>query len=237
MLKVVVLEDEEYNRQFVKQLLDEIPAVDEVWTTASGEEAVSLVKRHRPQLVLLDIELNGDELNGLQVARKIYGFDKDVFIVFITGYAQYAVDSFDVHPYNYILKPIKISRFKETIEEVADRLKSGNQNLNDMLIVKNKNGIYHLYKERIKFIEIHNNLALIHSADGLFESHLTLAEFEEILDSRFLRVHKSFIVNLGQVKQTRGIFDRSYEIEFYDYGPKALMSRYKFPEYKKRQGL
>lgn len=237
MLKVVVLEDEEYNQQFIKQLLDEIPAVDEVWTTASGEETIMLVKRHQPQLVLLDIELNGDELNGLQVARNIYSFNKEVYIVFITGYAQYAIDSFEVHPYNYILKPIKISRFRETIEEVADRLKSGNNNLNDMLIVKNKNGIYHLYKERIKFIEIHNNLALIHSADGIFESHLTLAEFEEILDSRFLRVHKSFIVNLGQVKQTRGIFDRSYEIEFYDYEPKALMSRYKYPEYKKRQGL
>lgn len=237
MLKVVVLEDEEYNRQFIKQLLDEISAVGEVWTTASSEEAIILVKKHQPQLVLLDIELSGEELNGLQVAKNIYSFNREAYIVFITGYAQYAIDSFEVHPYNYIMKPIKISRFRETIEEVADRLKSGNQNLNDMLIVKNKNGIYHLYKERIKFIEIHNNLALIHSADGIFESHLTLAEFEEILDSRFLRVHKSFIVNLRQVKQTRGIFDRSYEIEFYDYEPKALMSRYKYPEYKKRQGL
>lgn len=237
MLKVVVLEDEEYNRQFIKQLLDEIPVVDEVWTTASGEEAIILIRKHHPQLVLLDIELSGDELNGLQVARNIYSFNKEVYIVFITGYAQYAIDSFEVHPYSYILKPIKISKFRETIEEVADRLNSGNRDLNDMLIIKNKNGIYHLHKERIKFIEIHNNLALIHSADGLFESHLTLAEFEEILDPRFFRVHKSYIVNLRQVKQTRGIFDRSYEIEFYDYEPKALMSRYKYPEYKKRQGL
>ncbi|MDD3268809.1 MAG: LytTR family DNA-binding domain-containing protein [Syntrophomonadaceae bacterium] len=237
MLKVVVLEDEEYNREFIKQLLDEIPVVGEVWTTASGEEAIMMVKKHKPQLVLLDIELSGDELNGLQAARNIYSFDKEVCIVFVTGYAKYAIDSFEVHPYNYILKPIKVSKFREMVEEVAGRINSENRGLDDMLIIKNKSGMYHLYKERIMFIEIHNNLALIHSTDGIFESHLTLAEFEEILDPRFLRVHKSFIVNLKQVKQTRGIFDRSYEIEFYDYEPKALMSRYKYPEYKKRQGL
>ncbi|MDD2620537.1 MAG: LytTR family DNA-binding domain-containing protein [Syntrophomonadaceae bacterium] len=237
MLKVLVLEDEEYNRQFIRQLLDEIPVVTEVWTTASGEAALNMVKEHKPNLVLLDIELSGDELNGLQVARNIYRFNKDISLVFITGYTKYAIDSFEVHPYNYILKPIIVSKFRNMVEELAERLKPENKKVNDILIVKNKNEIYHLHKERIIFIEIHNNVSLIHSADGIFDSHWTLAEFEEILDSRFLRVHKSFIVNLGKIKKIRGIFDRSYEIEFYDYEPRALMSRYKYPEYKKRQGL
>ena len=237
MLKVVLLEDEEYNREFIKQLLREIPVVGEIWATASGEEAVRLVGIHKPDLVLLDIELQGDELNGLQAARNIYSIDKQVVLVFVTGYSKYAIDSFEVHPFSYVLKPIKIKKFQELIEEIAARIEQKDIWNNDTLLIKYKNEIHHIKKDQIIFIEIQNNLSIIHTREGLFESHLSLAEFEEILDDRFLRVHKSFIVNLKQIKQTRGIFDRSYEIEFYDYKGKALMSRYKYRDYKKQFGL
>jgi two-component system LytT family response regulator len=236
-LKVLLLEDEEYNRDFIRQLLKEIPVVREIMETASGEEAIALAQENRPELILLDIELDKSDLNGLQVARNIYSFNKEAYMVFITAYSKYAIDSFEVHPYSYILKPIKVARFRELIEEIAEKTKQNDRLDYDILVVKHKNEIYHIKPGDIIFIEIQNNLSFIHTKEGIFESYLSLAEFEMMLDRNFLRVHKSFIVNLKQIKQTRGIFDRSYEIEFYGYDQKALMSRYKYPEYKRQMGL
>ena len=236
-MKVLLLEDEEYNRDFIRQLLKEIPVVGEIMETASGEEAIALAQKNRPDLILLDIELDKSDLNGLQVARNIYSFNKEAYMVFITAYSKYAIDSFEVHPYNYILKPIKVGRFKELVEEIADRIKHNDSRDYNTLVIKHKNEIHHIWPGDIIFIEIQNNLSYIHTKEGIFESYLSLAEFEMMLDRNFLRVHKSFIVNLKQIKQTRGIFDRSYEIEFYGYDQKALMSRYKYPEYKRQMGL
>ena len=153
---------------------------------------------------MLDIELDKSDLNGLQVARSIYSFNKEAYMVFITAYSKYAIDSFEVHPYNYILKPIKVGGFKELVKEIADRIKHNDSRNYNTLAIKHKNEIHHIRPGDIIFIEIQNNLSYIHTKEGIFESYLSLAEFEIMLDRNFLRVHKSFIVNLKQVKQTRG---------------------------------
>ncbi|MDD2509522.1 MAG: LytTR family DNA-binding domain-containing protein [Syntrophomonas sp.] len=236
-MKILLLEDEEYSREFIRQLLEDIPVVGEVMATASAEEAIALAQNKRPDLIFLDIELEGSELNGLQVAQNIYSFNKEAYIVFLTAYSKYAIDSFEVHPYNYILKPIKVTRFREAVEEIAEKIEQKDALDSDILVIKYKNEIHHIRPGGIIFIEIQNNLSFIHTKEGIFESYLSLAELEAMLDRSFLRVHKSFIVNLKQIKQARGIFDRSYEIEFYGYEQKALMSRYKYPEYKRQMGL
>lgn len=93
MIDVLVLEDEEYTRQFFKKLLFDLPQVSEVFDTSDSRDAIRLAKEHCPDLVLLDIELNGQDMNGLEVAKQIYSFDKDAYLVFVTGYTQYALDS------------------------------------------------------------------------------------------------------------------------------------------------
>lgn len=234
MLSVLVLEDEEYNREFLKKLLLGIPVVNEVFATSDGKEAIQLTREHNPDLVLLDIELNNDDINGLAVARNIYSLYPETGFIFVTAYSKYAVDSFEVHPYDYILKPIKITRFIEVIENFANRAGEDETLKEQTLVIKLKNEVIHIRKKEIVFIEVHNNISFIHTREEVFKAQQALGEFEEILDEDFLRVHKSFIVRLDQIKKIRQVFDRSYEIEFFDYPQKALMSRYKYREYKKQ---
>ena len=76
--------------------------------TGCGSEAIELARINNFNLIILDIELNEDDINGLEVAKTIYAFNQEAYMVFVTAYSRYAVDSFAVHPYDYIIKPIVV---------------------------------------------------------------------------------------------------------------------------------
>ncbi|MTI85498.1 MAG: response regulator transcription factor [Firmicutes bacterium] len=124
MVNILLLEDEYYTRRFLKKLVSENNFVNRVIDTPCGKEAINLAKKHNPSIALLDIELAPEEeLNGIQVAKTIYGFNPETYFVFITGYAQYAIESFAVHPYDYILKPVKKDKVDEIISSLAGKVK------------------------------------------------------------------------------------------------------------------
>lgn len=234
MTKALILEDEEYNREFIKQILSEIPGITQIFATSIGLEAIEWARANRPQIALLDIELSNQKANGLDVAREISIPNSDIYIVFVTGYSKYAVDSFQVHPYGYVLKPIKISHLKDLLEEIIARIERVKHTASAILTVKVKNEILHLNYDDIIFVEVDGHKSLIHSLGAVWEVRKSLEEIEGTLGEEFLRVHRSFIVNLAKVKKVRETNDRSYEIEFWDYPEIALMSRYYFPKYKER---
>lgn len=234
MVKVLLLEDEEYNREFLKKILSDLSGIDLIFDTSKGEEAVAWTKKNHPDIALLDIELSGQELNGLNVAQRIRRYNKDAYIVFITGYSQYALESFDVHPYGYVLKPIKIARLQELMEEIIQRLKRPDEAMSGIITARLNDEIVHINHKDIIFIEVENHRSIIHTQRAMMEIRKSLDDLEAILGSDFLRVHRSFIVNLTKIKKVRETYDRSYEIEFWDYQRLALMSRYHYPGYKKR---
>ncbi len=234
MIKALILEDEEYNREFIYQNLSLITAITNIFATSSGEEAYAWAKENHPDIALLDIELVGQKYNGLDVARRISRLNNDMYIVFVTGYSKYAVESFEVHPYGYVLKPIKISHLRDLLEEIIARIKQVRLTKSNVLTVKVKNEILHLNYEDIIFMEVDNHKSHIHSLGEVWEVKKSLDEIESIIGDEFLRVHRSFIVNLAKVKKVRETYDRSYEIEFWDYPKTALMSRYYLPKYKER---
>ncbi len=232
MVKVLILEDEEYNREFIKQTLKDIPEITHFFDTSSGEAAVTWVQKNQPQIVLLDIELRNQKVNGLEVAHQIRQLDSDAYIIFITGFSRYAVDAYDVHPYGYILKPIKIAKLVDLVAEIVHKIKYPSQLKPGILTIKLKNEMVHLNYDDIFFIEVLNHKSIIHTKETFWELRRSLDELELILGSEFLRVHRSFIVNLTKVKRIKEAYDRSYEIEFWGCPKKALMSRYYYPKYK-----
>jgi len=234
MVKVLILEDEEYNREFIKQILREVKGISEIFDTSNGSEAVTWATENHPHIALLDIELSSQTVNGLDVARTIRESIEDIYIIFVTGYSGYAVESYDVHPYGYILKPIKVVKLQELIEEIIQRLERNDQLMSNVLTVRMKDEIIHINKQDILFIEIVDHKSIIHTQETAWEMRKGLAEFEAVLGSDFLRVHRSFIVNMTKIKKTRETYDRAYEIEFWNYPQRALMSRNYYPKYRER---
>lgn len=238
MVNILLLEDEPYTRRFLKKLVSENPFVDTVIDTPSGSKAISLAREHKPDVALLDIELAPEErLNGIQVAKNIYDLTPETYFVFITGYSQYAVESFAVHPYDYILKPVKKDKVDETINNLVSKVKKRNsvRNNPEKIMLKAKNEIFLITPGDILFIEKQKKFSVIHTGCNVYKTkYQTLSELEDKLGGNFLRVHKSYIANLDKISRIIEISNRSYEIYFNEYDKTALMSRYKFEEHKQR---
>lgn len=237
MVSILLLEDEYYTRRFLKKLVSENPFVTQIIDTSSGNEAISLARKRKPSIALLDIELAPEEgLNGIQVAKDIYNFSPETYFVFITGYPQYAIESFAVHPYDYILKPVKKDRVNEVISSLADKVKRKKyaRASPEKIMIKVRNEIFMIAPGDILFIEKQDKFSLIHTGSNVYKAHQTLGELEEKLGDNFLKVHRSFIVNLNKVIRIGEVSNRSYEIYFNGYDKTALMSRYKFKEHKCR---
>ncbi|KUG03116.1 two-component response regulator [hydrocarbon metagenome] len=231
VFEVLILEDEEYNREFLKKIIGEVPEVTAVYVTSSGEEAVTLAQKHKPNLVLLDIELSPGDLNGLTVAKSIFSNDQDCFIVFITGYTKYALQSFAVHPYDFIVKPINKAKLKTLVMEIAEKSNKQKNNSSDIITLKGKGEVFHINQEDIIFIEKYGKEAQIHTGDEMFTTYQTLDEIENSLSSSFFRSHKSYLINVDKVQKVGKNSNRSYQVRFHDYDKTAMMSRDKYKQY------
>jgi len=235
MVKVLLLEDELYTRKFIKQIALESPLVSRVFDTSRSREAVDIVREHHPQIALMDIELGKeDSLNGLEAAKLIKDSFPDIEFIFITGYSKYAIDSFSVHPYDYILKPASISKVSQSISNLSRKICSkASQSVEsnfERIIIKQKNELSFICQEDIFFIEKQSKNLFIHTKDSILICAQTLSEIESKLSNMFIRVHKSFIVNKQKIKKITDMGNRSFSIEFLDYDKTAYMSRYKFEE-------
>jgi len=233
-MDVLLLEDEVNTREFFTMLLYDIPGVTSVIATSSGKEAISLAKYNHPDLILLDIELINDDLNGMEVAKQIYSFDQEAYLVFLTAHSQYAISSFAVHPYSYILKPIVIEEFKAVIKEIADKVNAKYLQNDHIMVVPFGHKKDFILKEDIRFIEVHGKQSIINTKSGQWATYKPLEELEKQLNDNFIRVHRSFIVNIKQIRSVKEVYDRTYEIELRDYSQKIPMSRNAYSKYKHR---
>lgn len=230
---VLLLEDEVNTREFFTMLLHNIPGVTKVIAVSSGEDALRLARYYRPDLILLDIELVNDDLNGMEVAQQIYDFDQEVYLIFVTAHSQYAISSFAVHPYSYILKPVVIEEFRAIISGVVDKVNSQDKQSADTIMVPVKRDKSFVLKEDINFIEAQGKQTIINARSGQWVTNKTLAELDKQLSPDFIRVHRAFIVNRKQIKTIKQVGDRTYEIELRDCLKRIPLSRGAYSKHKR----
>jgi len=236
-ITVLVLEDEEYTRKYLVKLVEQHAGISEVWGAGSGAEAVDIAATHRPTLALLDVELGaGERNNGIQVAEEIAKQSPLTKYVFITGYAKYALDSFVVHPYDYLLKPVDRNRLQETLQAVINLVNDQmpiSAKASTVLSLKSKRGTDVIPFESIVFVESANRQTLIHTDFSCYPSYHPLQYFTNLMPADiFLQVHKSFIVNKSKIAAIREIGHRSYQIHFHNTTKTALMSRQHYLEHR-----
>lgn len=231
MFEVLILEDEEYNLEFLKKIINQIPEVSGVYATSSADEAIALAQNHKPECVLLDIELSPGGSNGLTVAKSIFSHNRDCFIVFITGYAKYALQSFSVHPYDYIVKPINKAKLRALIKELSGKVHQHKFNTSGVIVFKGKGEVYQIHKDEIVYIEKFGNIAHVYTGNEILKVHQSLDEIQSELNGDFFRSHKSYLINLNKIRKVTKNRNRSYKVEFYDYDQTAMMSRYRYEDY------
>lgn len=219
-MRVLVVDDEPLVRERLRDLLAAHADVEVVGESADGPSALEAFGELEPQVVFLDIQMPG--LNGLEVAETWKGEGRLPVIVFVTAFDQYAVEAFRLHALDYLTKPIEPERFAETLERVRERL--GQEHRGDLdgrlralleqherrqgvrphLVVREDERYVLVPTAGIHALEAVGNYVQLHGEKARHLLRATLAATEARLDPRrFVRVHRSWIVNLDHVREAR----------------------------------
>jgi two-component system LytT family response regulator len=219
-VRVLIADDEPPARAKLRRLLDADPEAAVVGEAASGTEAVEMIERLRPDLVFLDIQMPGAD--GFGVLQAI---DPAVMphVVFVTAYDEYALRAFEVHAVDYLLKPFDADRFRTALARAKERGRArpsaGGDALDERIrrvlaearpapaylervLVRTGTRAVFLRTDQVDWLEAEENYVRLHAGQESYLVRGTLAGLEERLDpARFIRVHRSHIVNLASVRE------------------------------------
>ena len=199
-LRVLVVDDEQPALAELAFLLGRDDRVGEVRTCLSAVEALRVLGEDRMDAILLDVAMPG--LSGLELANVLATFSEPPPIVFVTAYADHAVDAFDLNAVDYLLKPVREERLREAVRRV---LEAGSvpPAPEDTLPVELGGVTRFVARSEVRYVEAHGDYARLHTAEG--GSHLVripLSSLEERWkDSGFLRIHRSLLVSLAHVDE------------------------------------
>lgn len=217
MKKVLIADDEEAGRILIKEYLSEYPDLVLLAEVNNGVDAITEINRFKPDLVFLDIQMPGK--TGFEVLGHLEEIPQ---IIFSTAYDQYAIQAFEVHAVDYLLKPYTKDRFRIAIE----RLESGSKDVGalaesvimerddypERVLVQQNKKLITIAVTDIIWIEAYGDYSKLHTANATFVSNYGISGLEEKLNPKtFLRVHRSSIINLEKVKELHK-YGKSYDV-------------------------
>lgn len=236
-MRIIIVDDEMLARGVVREYLAEHPDVEVVAECANGFEAVKAITELAPDLVFLDIQM--PKLDGFEVAE--LAGNKTRYI-FATAFDQYAIKAFDFHALDYLLKPFSQQRFDQALAHarasfaasggagdvaVANMVKEAvaRQRPLGRVLIRDGAKVHVITCDKIEVIEAQDDYVQIRSEGRNYLKNQRMAELEEQLDSeQFMRIHRSWIVNIACVERIEQATRDSYVAVLRD-GSKVPVSR------------
>jgi two-component system response regulator LytT len=202
-VKVVLVDDEAPARSELRHLLGAHPQVEVVGEATSAAEALGLAGEC--DALFLDVEMPG--ASGIDAARLVRGRTEPPAIVFVTAHAAYAVDAFAVEAFDYLLKPIDPERLARVVERLLARVAPEARTARKIPVVAGSRTEL-IDQDEVQFIQAEGDYSRVHVHDRSYLATASLRELEEALPGdRFMRIHRSTIVNLAKVAAVRRVGD------------------------------
>jgi len=246
-IKTLIVDDEPLARRNLRVLLERDAQIEILEECRNGREAVKAIKNLTPDLIFLDIQM--PEMDGFDVLAHV-GPEQIQAIIFVTAFDQYALKAFDVHALDYLLKPFDDERFARALERAKSQIaareidklskrlfalleereserKGSTQEEHYLtrLMIKASNRMVLLKVEDIDFIEADGNYAKLHVGRKAHLLREKMHDLEGRLDpAKFVRIHRSVIVNLDRIKEMQPHFNGDYIVVLVD-GQQLRLSR------------
>jgi two-component system LytT family response regulator len=248
-IRTVIVDDEPTARRGVRLLLERDHGVDIVGEASGGAEAAELIRREKPDLAFLDVQMPG--CDGFEALTKLDPAATPA-VVFVTAYDEHALRAFEVNAVDYLLKPYDDARFSAALQRAKDEVRrrqadtvnarltqlldylqhtggAGNgrkeETAGDRILVKSSGEIFFLKAEEIDWIEAEGDYMKFHVAGRTHLMRETMARLEARLDpKRFIRIHRSTIVNIDRLRKLSPSFAGEYAVVLHD-GTKLKLSR------------
>lgn len=231
-VRTLIIDDEPLAREGIRMMLEDDPDISIIGECADGRQAVIQIIENTPDLIFLDVQM--PEMTGFDVLAAV-GLERIPAVIFVTAYDKYALEAFEVHALDYLLKPFTRQRFVKALErakaslmhtrseEINDRLAALLQDLKpgekylERVVIKEAGRLSFLSVEEIDWVEAADTYVRLHVGGT---SHLirgTMGGLEARLNpARFLRVHRSTIINVNRIKELHPLFHGEYIITLRD---------------------
>jgi two-component system LytT family response regulator len=250
-IRTLIVDDESLSRARVRRMLKEESDIEIIGECRNGKEALRFILQEKPDLVFLDVQM--PEMSGLEVLQTV-GAKAVPALVFVTAFDQYAIQAFDFYALDYLLKPFSRERFKQTVERIREQIRQqqqlGNETgiigqpphmLEDRLVsliqdlrekkylrrivVKTEGRVFFLATDEIDWIGAAGNYLELHVGKATHLVRETMHGIESKLDPiKFLRIHRSIIVNIDRIKEMHPMFSGDYTVNLKD-GTELPLSR------------
>lgn len=239
-IRTLIVDDEPLARERIRTLLQGEADIEILAECPDGNAALAAIRKHAPDLVFLDVQMPG--LGGFEVLQAL-DEEQMPLVIFVTAYDQHALRAFEIHALDYLLKPFKPARLKQTVQRARETLANqqagaATKNLLELingakptrerlsrLAVRVGERVLFVRVEQIEYIESAGNYVVVHVAK---ENHVvrdTLTALEEKLDPKqFLRISRSTLVNLDAVKELQPLFKGEHAVVLHN-GKQLTMTR------------
>jgi len=227
-IKVVIADDEPLARERLASLLGSEADIEVVAQARDGEEAVSAIHTHSPDLVFLDVQM--PLMDGFEVIQTI-GVEKMPPVIFVTAYDQHAIRAFQVRALDYLLKPFDRERFSDALQRGRDQVNRDetgdlgrrllalvrdlrrDQPRSDRLVVKSGGRLFFLRADEIDWVEAAGNYVRLHVGSASHLLRETMTSIERRLDpEKFFRIHRCRIVNMERIQEVQPWLNGEYAV-------------------------
>ncbi len=238
--KLIIVDDEEPARERLQHLLDEIPNWEVVAGCGTGSEALALVQSLEPAALLLDIRMPG--MSGIETARHLTALESPPAVVFTTAYDEYAIEAFDAQAVGYLLKPVRLERLRQALEQAA-RLSASQLKQVAKATSENRSRRHIAARlgDQVRLIPLGDVLMFradrkyvsvvqAHGEDLIDES---LKDLEEEFSETFVRVHRSVLVNASHIECLDKAADNKYVVRLRGRDETLAVSRRQLADVKR----
>jgi len=210
-IRAAIVDDEPLARQLLREYLSVHHDVEVVAECANGFEAIKCVSEQSPDLLFLDVQM--PKLDGFEVLELL---DREVAVVFVTAFDQHALRAFEVHAADYLLKPFAPERLADALAHVRTRIgrpatlsvarltadARPDRAPAERILVRDQAKVHVLAVGDVDYIEAQDDYVCIHAGGATYLKAQTLGDLEETLDpARFVRIHRSFLLNLDRLQR------------------------------------
>ena len=212
-IRALVVDDEAWARRNLTILLRRDPDIESVVECESGFEAIEEIRKSKPDLVFLDVQMPG--CGGFDVLE-LLGSDLPSAIIFVTAYDEYALRAFEAGALDYLLKPFDDARFHRAIDRAKDKLAHYaplQAQRVERIVVKSRGEVLFLSVADIDWIEAVGYYACLHVGSDTHILRRTLLELvRDLNEDKFMRIHRSIIVNLDRIHRLELQTGGDYEV-------------------------
>ena len=235
-IRALLVDDEAPARSELRYLLASHPEVEVVGEAASAAEAFDLSRDLAHDVVFLDVEMPG--LTGVEAAPLVRERRDPPAVVFVTAHERYAVDAFAIEAFDYLLKPVDPDRLARVVERLCERTAENALPVEKIPVVAS-GGTELLDFDQVQYVQADGDYSRVHTYDRSYLCTASLGELEERLPGgRFVRIHRSYLVNLSKVAGVRRAPPDRFRLQLADAEKTELdVARRQSRQLRERLGL